>query len=56
MVIDTAALLVLSSIIEPLWGAKEFVKFLSIVNLAAGVTSLACLYFAFAATYTGTIL
>lgn len=41
------SILLLARIIEPIWGSKEFLKFLGIVNLGSGVTALAVLYICF---------
>lgn len=40
-------ILMLARIIEPIWGSKEFLKFLGIVNLGSGLAALAVLYVCF---------
>ena len=36
--------LLLARMIEPIWGSKEFLKFIAIVNLGTGLFTLAVLY------------
>lgn len=40
-------ILLLARIIEPIWGSKEFLKFLGIVNLGSGLAALSVLYVCF---------
>lgn len=44
LLISAASLLVVARIVEPIWGSKEFLKFISIVNLGTGAVALAVLY------------
>lgn len=46
-VFSAVGILMLARIIEPIWGSKEFLKFLGIVNLGSGLTALAVLYVCF---------
>jgi hypothetical protein len=47
VVFSAVGILMLARIIEPIWGSKEFLKFLGIVNLGSGLAALAVLYVCF---------
>ena len=47
---DVAGILVLAKAIEPLWGSKEFLKFLAVVNAATGICTLVLVYLMFTLT------
>ena len=47
---DAAGILVLAKAIEPLWGSKEFLKFLAAINAATGVCTLVLVYLMFTLT------
>ena len=47
LIFSILSILLLARIIEPIWGSKEFLKFLGIVNLGTGIAALAVLYICF---------
>lgn len=36
--------LLLAKVLEPIWGSKEFLKFILLVNTAVGLSTLSLLY------------
>ena len=50
VIADVAGILVLAKAIEPLWGSKEFLKFLAAINAATGVCTLVLVYLMFTLT------
>lgn len=50
VVVDVAGILVLAKAIEPLWGSKEFLKFLAAINTVTGVCTLILVYLVFTLT------
>ena len=48
--LSIAGVLLLARIIEPVWGSKEFLIFVSVVNAGTGVATLVLLYLFFAFT------
>ncbi len=56
LVIHVVALLLLARLVEPLWGGREFVKFLLFVVAASGAATFAVLFLTYLATQNGKIL
>lgn len=48
LVVSILAILLLSRVIEPTWGSKEYIKYLALVNLGSGVGTLVVVYIAYA--------
>ena len=44
LVLGVAGILLLAKVLEPAWGSKEFIKFILLVDTAAGVATLSLLY------------
>ncbi|KAG1666228.1 hypothetical protein FOA52_011528 [Chlamydomonas sp. UWO 241] len=56
LVLNCAALILLARLVEPVYGSKEFLKFISIVNLSCGTAVFVVVYVVFAANPNGTLL
>eukprot|EP00955_Chlamydomonas_euryale_P111765 366088-Chlamydomonas_euryale.AAC.11 len=56
LAVNCVTLVLLARLVEPVYGSKEFLKFIAIVNLAAGVAVFVSVYIAFAATQNGKLL
>ena len=48
LVVSIAGILLLARIVEPVWGSKEFLLFVSVVNAGTGLATLALLYLLYA--------
>ena len=48
LVVSILAILLLSKVIEPNWGSKEYIKYLALVNLGSGVGTFVLVYIAYA--------
>ena len=48
LVVSISCLLLLSRVIEPTWGSKEYIKYLTVVNLGTGTGTLVAVYLAYA--------
>jgi len=44
LVLGVAGILLLAKVLEPAWGSKEFIKFILLVDTAAGMATLSLLY------------
>ncbi|KAK9797058.1 hypothetical protein WJX73_010621 [Symbiochloris irregularis] len=51
-VVSVAGTLLLARIIEPVWGSKEFLVFICVVNAGAGMATLALLYVLYALNHS----
>lgn len=50
VLLSTAGILLLARIVEPVWGSKEFLIFVSVVNVGSGVSTLVLIYLLYAFT------
>lgn len=48
LVVSILAILLLSKVIEPNWGSKEYIKYLALVNVGSGVGTFVLVYIAYA--------
>jgi len=42
--LGVVGVLLLAKVLEPIWGSKEFLKFILLVNTAVGLSTLSLLY------------
>lgn len=56
LVLDIAALILLARLVEPVYGSREFLKFIFIVDLATCCSVFVCVYVAYAMTMSGKLL
>jgi membrane associated rhomboid family serine protease len=50
LIFSVVSILLLARLIEPVWGSKEFIKFIAATNIATGAGTLVLLYILFALT------
>ncbi len=56
LLLNMVGVLLLAKVIEPIWGSRDFVKFVAIVNVCTGFSTFVLLYICYAVTMDGTIL
>ena len=56
LAIEVVLLLLLARVIEPMYGSKEFLKFIFLVDVVTCSAVFACVYVAFALSQSGTLL
>ncbi len=56
VLVEVLGLLLLSRLVEPIYGSKEFLKFLVIVELLASTATFVAVYLAYAATMSPAML
>lgn len=56
LIFSVVGILLLAKIVEPIWGSREFLLFITVVNVFSGLATLALVYIVYTVDLSGQLL